>query len=229
MQISQPVITAPVYALTGEVKYSNVTESGYLELWSDFTDSSSYFSRGLDKKGLQKVIQGDSEWRDFALRFFRNSDGGYSPANSPVPEQLRLNIFIPGEGDVWFKNLSLININSDAEWAGLSGAWWGERHSVWLSVIMGVSLGLIGALIGFLASRSRASGFLLKAVTGGVMAGLIILLVGMYAILNNQPYHIFYPLCLVGIVSTVVFGINYFAVKRKLQNMELHKMKAIDS
>ena len=89
-----------LYAVSGEIKYENVSSDGYLEMWSVFPPAHSglpeerYFSRTLGESGPSGKISGTSSWREFSLPF--NRTGASNP-----PTRLELNIYLPGRGVVF--------------------------------------------------------------------------------------------------------------------------------
>ena len=106
--IDHPPITAPRYALTGEIKYENVQGDAYLELWNCFPPPSHdlpeerYFSRTLApaNSGPLAKITGTSSWRPFSLPFDRTG-------TPDAPTRLELNIFLPARGVVFLGPIKL--------------------------------------------------------------------------------------------------------------------------
>lgn len=97
-----PVIAATHYAITGEVKYENVQGTGYLEMWSHFSQAGQYFTRTLDVPGSgpMAVISGTSDWRVFSLPFDRS---GTTNAIS----KLEVNLYLPAKGVVYLRLVAL--------------------------------------------------------------------------------------------------------------------------
>ena len=91
-QIPQPPISKKLFAITGVVRYDGIRGAGYLEMWNFFPQAR-YFSRTLDVAGPLQNLQGSSDWRPFVLPFY-NKVGG------PPPQQLVVNVVLPGRGTV---------------------------------------------------------------------------------------------------------------------------------
>lgn len=75
LKLTNPPITAPVYALRGELRHEFISAVGYLELWNYFPPAregvppSQYFSRTLADSGDMGKLTGSSDWRRFNLPF----------------------------------------------------------------------------------------------------------------------------------------------------------------
>src|SRR5438034_3575346 len=89
-ELQAPGISAPVYALTGEVRYDGLNGRGYLEMWSHFADGGAFFSRTLGPGGLAP-LEGRSGWRPFVVPF-SNRPG------APAPVRLSFGVHHPGGG-----------------------------------------------------------------------------------------------------------------------------------
>src|SRR5262249_50871457 len=120
LTIVQPKITTDSYAITGEVRYDNVEGDGFLEMWSHFGETAAYFSRTLGVSGPMAELTGTSDWRAFNLPF--NAKGASSP-----PTKLVLNIYLPGKGSVFLRNLKLIQITSSGAAPTHTGSGWSDR------------------------------------------------------------------------------------------------------
>jgi hypothetical protein len=92
--VDDPGITAPAYAVVGEVRYEDVDQPGYLMTWNCFTDGK-YFSKGLTDFGPSRKIFGNSGWRGFELPFYCTPD---PEKRSPRPYRVELYLVMPGEG-----------------------------------------------------------------------------------------------------------------------------------
>ncbi|MDP8214009.1 MAG: hypothetical protein RAO92_03625 [Candidatus Euphemobacter frigidus] len=220
--IKEPALTMADYAINGQVKYQGVEGDGYLEMWSVFADGSRYFSRTLGTGGPMEKLHGSSGWRDFVLPF-RNKPG------NPPPEKLIVNVVLPGPGTVWVGPLRLVELKPGEDPLALPGQWWTGRSAGLFGAIAGSLLGLTGGLIGILAGRGRARRLVLNLLTLIRIAGICALLAGIIAIIRSQPYAVFYPLLLLGVIAAgVSFGVRP-AVRRRYVELELRRMRARDS
>jgi hypothetical protein len=77
LTITNPPISATVYAIIGKIKYESVEGDGFLEMWNYFppakpgSPGEKYFSRTLGDSGPMGKITGSSDWRVFKLPFDR--------------------------------------------------------------------------------------------------------------------------------------------------------------
>jgi hypothetical protein len=108
------------------------------------------------------------------------------------------------------------------------GAWWGAEASGWIGGIGGTVLGTFGALIGVLASLGKARRLVLGLAWGFVGLGIMALFAGAVALVCRQPFVVYYPLLLGGVIATAVFGGNLPQLRRRYQQLELRRMAALD-
>jgi H+/Cl- antiporter ClcA len=92
--------------------------------------------------------------------------------------------------------------------------------------ILGSLGGILGAAAGNLAPKGKGRTFILGAFTLLMWVGMAHLLVGIYALIAQQPYGIWFPLVLVGAVLTVVIGALRPVVRKRYEEAELRKMDA---
>jgi hypothetical protein len=157
LEIDKPGITQSSWAIEGKVRYANVVDNGYIEMWSHFPDGTAYFSRTLDTSGPMGVLHGKSEWRAFKLPFF--SEAGKSPS------KLEVNVVLPSGGTVWLGPAKLKEVIAQPPSAGqaikkatggvVMAAWWNGVQGGRIGAVLGTVLGLYGALIGMIGSRGR--------------------------------------------------------------------------
>jgi hypothetical protein len=244
--IDSPGITRNNYAMTGRIRYENVIRrtdeflaenSGYLMMWSHFPDGGKYFSKTLGDNGPMQAIRGTSGWREFSVPF--NAEGAQSR-----PSKLELILVVPGQCTVWISDLKLTQNSASAEITGAAStkkdmaklpsisnnfAWWNDQTAGWIGGLTGGVCGCLGALIGILASLGRARHFVLTLMKILAALGVISLFTGIVAVLAGQPYAVYYPLLLVGIIMTAVCGFNIPQVRRRYDEMELRRMRAMDA
>lgn len=214
--ITDPVIHGDAYALTGRIRYRGVVGTGLLEMWSVFSDGARFFSRTLADRGPQAVISGDSEWRDFELPFFLRG-------SSRRPVRLELDLVLPGAGRVWTGPLELTS-------PGATGsAWWSDRTGGLIGGIGGSLIGMTGAVVGILVARGRGRRAVLATMVALIVAGGGLLVAGVVALALSQPYSVYYPLLLGGIVTVAVFGLAFRRARRAYEDVELRRMRAMDT
>lgn len=220
-ELSDPGVSTPVYAITGEVRCENVQGHGYLEMWSQFPDGAAYFSRTLGQ-GPMAPLDGSSQWRSFVVPFFKGPD-------APPPVRLSFGVHHPGGGRILLRSLRLVQYAAGEDPLRLKGQWWSAQQAGWMGGIAGSLLGLLGALVGVLASTGRGARVAFGALRTMQLIGIISLASGVAALVQAQPYPVFYPLLLLGGIATVLPIALMPALRRRYEESELRQMAALDA
>jgi hypothetical protein len=105
LELPDPGISMPVYALKGMISYEGVEGDGYLQLDSHFGDAGTFFSKSLAPAGPLGKLSGSSDWRPFVLPFYANSEDQADA--TMVPEMLTLSLHLPGPGTVSISGVGL--------------------------------------------------------------------------------------------------------------------------
>ncbi len=92
--------------------------------------------------------------------------------------------------------------------------------------VLGVLGGLLGAASGYLAPRGKGRTFILGAFTTLLIIGILHLAVGLYALISGQPYGIYYPLVLLGVILSVVMGGLIPVVRKRYDEAEARRIGA---
>lgn len=88
--------------------------------------------------------------------------------------------------------------------------WWTNQDAGLIGGLGGSAVGILGGLIGVFAGIFARKGAMKTAVLA--MMGLLVfacvvsLIVGVVAVTLGQPYHVWYPLTLLGSIGTIVGG-----------------------
>jgi hypothetical protein len=218
--IDHPAIAGPRYVVSGEVRYQGVEGQGYLEMWTVFLDGQRFFSRTLAAKGPVAALHGESNWRRFELPF--DMSGA-----SQAPSRLEINLVLPGRGTVW---LGPMRLQPRTGASGTPhGGWWSERVGVLLGVMLGSSLGVLGALIGVLGGRGKARRTVLALLVGMIAVGGCLVLVGAAAAATSQPRHVWYPLVVLGGAAGLIALVILPAMRRRFAADELRRIDALDA
>ena len=227
-ELEEPGITTPVYALKGMIRYQGIEGDAYLQMDNDFGDKGSFFTKTLATAGPLKKLRGSSDWRPFVLPFYANS-GDESGGAILTPDKLTVSLHRPGSGEVFIRDVILYQYAAGEDPMQSGGAWFGNRTMALVGAIGGTLVGLWGGLIGFLASRGKARGFVLGSTTVLVVLGIASVIVGTVVLATGQPYGAYYPLLLVGAIIAVVFGNLRRVLPQRYGAMELKKMQALDA
>lgn len=215
-------ITAPRWALRGQIRCRGVSQRGYLEMWSVFPDGRKYFSRTLSPSGPSRALEGTQAWRRCVVPFF-------SRPNAPPPERIELNLVLPDGGAVDVGPMELITFEENENPLRPPHTWWGHYGGALLGAGLGGGIGLLGALIGVLvgtgkARRTTSTLLWLMAVVGLTLVGL-----GAAALAFSQPYAVWYPLLLTGAIAAVLGLALRPVLRRRYQDLEERKMRALDA
>jgi hypothetical protein len=205
------------YAIRGRVRYDDVAGAGYLEMWSSFADGGRYFSRTLGTEGPMAALTGSSDWRDFELPFELDGSAG--------PQQLELNVVLPGAGSVEVSPLELVRL--DGAPAG-GAAWLSDRAIGVAGALVGVAVGAFSVAIAWLAGRRRARRFVLAAMTGATAAGIALVVISVVGLATGQPPNVVLFVLVAGLVLAAAFGISLPRTRRLYADAELRKMRAMD-
>ena len=221
LTLTEPGITVTQYALTGNVSYEGVQGTGYLEMWNHFPNGGAYFSKTLGDSGPMGGLRGSSSWRPFSLPFM-------SDAKTGTPSRLEFNLVLPGPGTVKLGDLRLVQYPDGIAAVSSPRAWWSNWAAVWIGAVGGTIIGCLGALIGTLAGLGLARRFVLTLNLAMVVFGVTCLVFGVVALSVSQPYAVYYPLLLSGIVCTFVFGVLLPQIRQRYQQIEIRKMASMD-
>lgn len=227
IEIANPGISAPVYALKGMVRYENVQGDGYLQLDNHFGEKGTFVTKSLAPTGPLGKISGSSDWRPFVLPFYANS-GDRSSSAAPTPEKLTLAIYLPLSGTVSISDVALYQYADGEDPLQSASQWLSNRNAGLLGGIGGGLLGLWGALIGILSGRGKARGFVLTSANALLLVGTASIVGGVVALAVGQPYVIYYPLLLLGVIVVALIGMLRGRLTARYEQLELKKMQSMD-
>ncbi|MCP5090483.1 MAG: hypothetical protein GY949_06145 [Gammaproteobacteria bacterium] len=227
-ELTEPGITSPVYALKGMVRYTGVEGDGFLQMDSHFGEMGTFFTKSLAASGALGKISGNSDWRPFVLPF-NTSGGSQSDGGVPVPEALTLTLNLPGSGTVSIRDVKLHQYASGEDPMQSAGQWLSNRSAGLIGGIGGGLLGLWGALIGVLASRGKARVFVLGSANAMLFIGVAALIGGVVALVTAQPYAVYYPLLLIGVIVVFVIGKLRGTLSARYEEIELKRMQSMDA
>lgn len=214
MEVENPPVASHRYVVRGRLKHADVTGTGYLEMWNEFGEKGAYFTRTLASVGPMRTLVGTSDWRDFELPFM--AEPGMKP------KKLTINVILSGKGTVYLGPMTLGVLPEDP-------GWWNAQQAGLVGGIAGSAIGVLGALIGVLAGRCRAKPVVLGLVVFGLVCGAVLLFAGVIALTAKQPYHVTYPLFLIGLITVAVLGGNLPGILRRYRTAEMRRMAAIDA
>jgi len=222
LTVDNPGISRATYAIRGEVRYDNVS-SGYLEMGNHFADGKYYYTRTLAVLGPMRGLQGSSDWRPFVLPFYLKDE----PRR---PIRLVVSVVASPGARVELSPLVLEEYDEGEDPLGMTPRWWWTARQAQLGGgIAGSVLGVLFAVLSWLAYRGRARRFVLTVMRVTVGIGILFLVLGVFAGLSSQPYGVAFPPSLTGILFTVIPLARLPAVRRQYEQQELRKMEALDA
>ncbi|MDF1812645.1 MAG: hypothetical protein P1V20_10530 [Verrucomicrobiales bacterium] len=208
LQIKDPPIKERNHAVGGEIRYSGVSGTGFVEMWTVYEGGGRYFSRTLGNFGPMAKLAGSSEWRPFLLPFF--GDG------KQLPIQLEINLILPGGGEVEFRNVGLYQLPGDRLHTGADrSGWWSDTFAAKLGAVGGSACGVWGAFCGILCGLGKGRLFVTSTMIIAAVAGVISGVFGVVALVINQPYAVWYPLVIFAVIFLPV-GIGGYITARKI-------------
>ena len=97
---------------------------------------------------------------------------------------------------------------------------------------LGSTMGILGGVVGTLASmyipKGKAKKLVLGVNTFAFVLSFISLIVGITAYLSEQPYGIWYGFGLCGLIGTFLFGTLLFVFRMEYRKAELRKSMSED-
>jgi len=109
-------------------------------------------------------------------------------------------------------------------------AWWTETQAAWIGGLggdgLGAVVGIFGGMAGMLAPRGKCRGLIVGGMTTFALLGVVSLIAGIIAVVGHQPYMVWYPLMLVGVILATVCGCLLPVVKMRYRQAEARKMDA---
>jgi len=223
LAIDDPGITAKRYAISGQIRYEDVEDAGYLEMWSCFGKKDRFFSRAMADSGPMQKIAGSSDWRRFVLPFYMMK------GNMPAPSKLLVNVHLPGRGTVELSSVRLVEYANGGDPLAMPGQWWTDRSAGLTFGVLGALLGCLGGGVGLLASKGKARNVAFAMLRAMQVIGVGSLVAGIVAVCVGQPYAVYYPLILVGILCPALgFGLTP-TLRKRYDEHEFRKMSAMDA
>jgi hypothetical protein len=145
------------------------------------------------------------------------------------PQRLTVNVVFGGRGTVFLSPLELVQYSGSEDPLTPVGAWWSDRQEGLVGGVGGGLLGVLGVLIGVLAGTGRARHLVLGLLKVLIATSAVALVLGGAALAMGQPYSVYYPLLLVGVLGVAVPAGLLGSLRKRYEQLELRRMSAIDA
>jgi len=109
--------------------------------------------------------------------------------------------------------------------------WFDENTAGAVGGIMGAVLGggfggIVGGVGGTLAAMGKAKAFVIGMFITAIGISLIIVFVGLYALINGQPWHVWFAFLLPGMITSIIMGGLLPVVQKRYCQAEQRKLDA---
>lgn len=105
--------------------------------------------------------------------------------------------------------------------------WWNVQQSGLIGGLVGGGVGVLGAVLGVVMALWARQGKLKPLVYAihflGMSIGLVSAVFAGVALAAKQPYHVWYPLAMIGVLGVSVFGVLFFALTRRVYAQAEHR------
>jgi hypothetical protein len=208
------------FAIEGQIRYQNVEGDAYLEMWTVLPDGRWFFTRTVAESGPLQKISGTSGWRSFSVPFDLSGQ-------SPKYVKLELDAFMPGAGTIDLGPLQIVNLSPES--FKTPDAWWPNQTGGWIGGGLGTAIGLMMAAAAILLRKSALRKPIKAILFLVVMIGTVCLVAGIAAVIKSQPYAVYYPLLLAGVLAAVMVLVGYVKLRREVREVEMRKIQAMDT
>lgn len=214
-RVASPPVGWPGWRVDGEVRLERLDGPAFAEMWVEYSDGARYFSRS------RPWPAGSSGAVAFSLPFRPDP-------SSPPPVALDLQLVLDGPASLTVGPLRVVRAERSDDLKAPVGGWWSERTGAIVGAAAGAGLGLLGALLGVLIARGAALRLAAGALLALALAGVAAVAVAAVGLATGQPYGVWYPFGLVGLIAAVVgFALRPVA-RSRAQQAEDQRMRAAD-
>lgn len=91
---------------------------------------------------------------------------------------------------------------------------------------IGIIGGTLGALAGTLVPKGKGRNLVLRGMLTMAVFGLISLITGVIALSGGQPYHVWYPMTMLGALLAGLFGGLTPLIRKRYQEVEARRLDA---
>lgn len=107
--------------------------------------------------------------------------------------------------------------------------WFEPNQYAWIpGTVYGVLAALMAGVVAWLVPLGRSRALILRAWFTLWGAGVALLAAGVVALINGQPWGVWYALLLPGAIGTLVVGANSLVILKRYRDMEERRLAAKD-
>ena len=108
--------------------------------------------------------------------------------------------------------------------------WFDARMSNLIGGFAGAGIGILGgtfgAAVGMMAPKAKGRAIILGCMLGAAILGACVFVVGIVAVSLGQPYHVWYPMVLLGALLAGLFGGLRPVIRKRYQEAEARRLDA---
>jgi hypothetical protein len=102
--------------------------------------------------------------------------------------------------------------------------WFGVLFGSIVGGLGGTLIGVMGALAGWLAPQGKGRTLLLGGFGLAAVLGVVMVVVGLFALIVGQPYAIWYPITLCGAIYAIVCGSLFPVLRNRYTQAEQRRI-----
>ena len=108
--------------------------------------------------------------------------------------------------------------------------WWTDQQAGFLGGILGSAVGILGGILGTVtgvcAPRGKCKPFVYALFAFMIGIGIIALIASLTALCLHQPYAVYYPLTLIGVLCPTIGGGLVPVVRRTYRQADNRRLEA---
>jgi hypothetical protein len=107
--------------------------------------------------------------------------------------------------------------------------WFDPNQYAWIpGTVFGSTAGIMGGMVGWLVPRGKGRRFILTGWITLWASAFALGCAGMVALLNGQPWGVWYALLLPGVIGTIVMGATLLIILKSYREVEQRRLSAKD-
>lgn len=215
------------YALQLWIDYSVGSAPAYFEMWTTLERGDAFFSKTLGSSGPMAHLLGDRVGREVIVPASLEGSAENAVSSS-------LSLVLPEGGKVTIHKARMLDVPVGL---GIVTHVAGQWFPAWMGGVLGGIFGVVFGCLGSFYQNARRTGRCWSVMQRfplfmGCVAGLS-LVAAMIGFAIGQPYHVWYPLGLMGVLGGVLAPVMQRQAAKQLQredqSFEDRQMQAMDA